>query len=202
MTNRLFREFFLFKKSCWIPVISPGLIQLPHFFWCPYVRGEGEGGRGRGEGKGEGEKGAISGIKEKRFIMSRGLITVIFFCLFSDGPISRGGAYNLDFTVRFVSLIFFLVSLSPILFFFQGDQGAAGIPGKKGSQGPKVTQVHWYIIAASDVERFSIECRKTKTKVITAANQNKGKLHIASSSRLSFWNKCRHFIFLLWNYIT
>ena len=26
-------------------------------------------------------------------------------------------------------------------------------------------------------ERFSIECRKIKTKVITTANQNKGKLH-------------------------
>ena len=25
------------------------------------------------------------------------------------------------------------------------------------------------------IERFSIECRKTKTKVITTANQNKGK---------------------------
>ena len=26
-------------------------------------------------------------------------------------------------------------------------------------------------------ERFWIECRKTKTKVITTANQNKGKYH-------------------------
>ena len=25
------------------------------------------------------------------------------------------------------------------------------------------------------IERFSIECRKTKTKVITTANQNRGK---------------------------
>ena len=69
---------------------------------------------------------------------------MIFFCLLTDGPISGGGrvgACNLDFTVRFFSFIFFLVSLSSILF-FQGDQGAAGIPGKKGSQGPKVTQVH------------------------------------------------------------
>ena len=35
--------------------------------------------------------------------------------------------------------------------------------------------------ALSDVslllEQFSIECRKTKTKVITTANQNKGKYH-------------------------
>ena len=27
------------------------------------------------------------------------------------------------------------------------------------------------------LERFSIECRKTKTKVITTGNQNKGKYH-------------------------
>ena len=27
------------------------------------------------------------------------------------------------------------------------------------------------------LEHFSIECRKTKTKVITMANQNKGKFH-------------------------
>ena len=41
-----------------------------------------------------------------------------------------------------------------------------------------------YIVASclrersiSHIERFSIECRKTKTKVITMANQNKGKYH-------------------------
>ena len=29
----------------------------------------------------------------------------------------------------------------------------------------------------SVIEQFSIECRKTKTKVITTANQNKDKYH-------------------------
>ena len=33
------------------------------------------------------------------------------------------------------------------------------------------------VIASNKLERFSIECRKTKTKVITTANQNKGKYH-------------------------
>ena len=28
-----------------------------------------------------------------------------------------------------------------------------------------------------EIEHFSIECRKTKTKVIRTANQNKGKYH-------------------------
>ena len=31
--------------------------------------------------------------------------------------------------------------------------------------------------ALDGIERFSIECRKTKTKVIKTTNQNKGKNH-------------------------
>ena len=33
------------------------------------------------------------------------------------------------------------------------------------------------LVCIGTLERFSIECRKTKTKVITTANQNKGKYH-------------------------
>ena len=34
-----------------------------------------------------------------------------------------------------------------------------------------------YVPVKTRIERFSIECRKTKTKVITTANQNKDKCH-------------------------
>ena len=33
------------------------------------------------------------------------------------------------------------------------------------------------VLMGGEIKRFSIECRKTKTKEITMANQNKGKYH-------------------------
>ena len=47
-----------------------------------------------------------------------------------------------------------------------------------------VGQVIIELVGQVIIERFLIECRKTKTKVITAANQNKGK-YITSQTFLA-----------------
>ena len=63
----------------------------------------------------------------------------------------------------------FNVKLKYIDSILQGADGRPGSPGRRGSRGPKV--VGEYSNYRPRLERVSFECRKTKTRVITLANQ-------------------------------
>ena len=53
--------------------------------------------------------------------------------------------------------------------FFTILQGPQGVPGAAGLRGVKGDQV------MINIERFSNDCRKTKTKAITLTNHNRNK---------------------------
>ena len=58
----------------------------------------------------------------------------------------------------------------------QRETGTVG----EGCQDQALTDyIHYYLLIIINIERFSIECRKTKTKTkaITMANHNKRKQH-------------------------